>query len=272
MLLGMGSAAAPGDLQCGRDGSKEVFGAIVSLCLEQLVRSGKITGLILRYMRDWSVRPAKITGRLTFDVPAHEVVAARRVFEDLSAPPLSPAPASVESRPMPTVYFMPAAVVQGDDVGSGQGESVKFMATKAATEYLSELASEVSKLSEPKEDHRRCPDDFLGLLLDHLRVEAPHTAVSFLNAIGHAFADSHDKARSLLEKVTANTDRSLQLTCATCGENAAQAGVSNLKKCARCRTPIRYCSASCQKADWPQHKLVCRPRPENHDAASLAST
>ena len=238
MLLGMGSAAAPGDLQCGRDGSKEVFGAIVSLCLEQLVRSGKITGLILRYMRDWSVRPAKITGRLTFDVPAHEVVAARRVFEDLSAPPLSPAPASVESRPMPTVYFMPAAVVQGDDVGSGQGESVKFMATKAATEYLSELASEVSKLSEPKEDHRRCPDDFLGLLLDHLRVEAPHTAVSFLNAIGHVLADSHDKARSLLEKVTPDADRSLQLTCATCGKDAAQASVSNLKKCARCRTPI----------------------------------
>ena len=122
---------------------------------------------------------------------------------------------------------------------------MKFMPTKAATEYLTEfasevskLASEVSKLSELKEDHRPCPNDLVGLLLDHLRVEAPHTAVSFLNAIGHAFADSHDKARSLLEKVTPDADRSLQLTCATCGKDAAQASVSNLKKCARCRTPI----------------------------------
>ena len=60
--------------------------------------------------------------------------------------------------------------------------------------------------------------------------------------------------------------------CATRGKNATQAGVVNLKKCARCQTHIRYCSASCQSADWPQHKCVCRPRQENHDAASLAST
>ena len=129
---------------------------------------------------------------------------------------------------------------------------MKFMATKAATEYLTELelASEASKQSKGQ-DHRRCPDDFLGLLLDHLRVEAPHTAVSFLNVIGHVLAESYDKYWSHFEKVTADADRSLQLTCATCGKNAAQAGVSNLKKCARCQTHIRYCSASCQRADWP---------------------
>ena len=160
----VGSAAAPGDLQCGRDGSEEVFGAIVSLCVEQLVRNGKITGTILGCMRDLSVSYDKITRRLMFDVPAHEVVAVRRVLEDVPAPPLSPAPAAAESPSTPTVYFMPASVV-GDNAGSGQGAPVKFKATKAASKYLTELASEASKLSV-KEDHDWCSDDFFGLLLD----------------------------------------------------------------------------------------------------------
>ena len=29
-----------------------------------------------------------------------------------------------------------------------------------------------------------------------------------------------------------------------------------MKTCGRCRF-ARYCSKQCQKADWPEHKLVC---------------
>ena len=52
-----------------------------------------------------------------------------------------------------------------------------------------------------------------------------------------------EKARMLLAGIT----------CAKCGTaDIAQ------KKCGRCRNAI-YCSAACSKADWPQHKKMCRP-------------
>ncbi|KAJ7101570.1 hypothetical protein B0H15DRAFT_816555 [Mycena belliarum] len=34
----------------------------------------------------------------------------------------------------------------------------------------------------------------------------------------------------------------------------------NMKVCARC-TSVRYCSRTCQKADWPDHKIYCHIPP-----------
>lgn len=41
------------------------------------------------------------------------------------------------------------------------------------------------------------------------------------------------------------------LTCHTCGRCKL-----DLQKCSRCQQ-VHYCSRKCQKADWPQHQLVC---------------
>jgi TPR repeat protein len=43
----------------------------------------------------------------------------------------------------------------------------------------------------------------------------------------------------------------IKQTCEWCGEQA-----ENLRMCARCKGP-RYCDATCQHADWPEHKKVC---------------
>jgi hypothetical protein len=34
-----------------------------------------------------------------------------------------------------------------------------------------------------------------------------------------------------------------------------------MKVCVRCQGP-RYCGRECQRADWPQHKRVCRSKAE----------
>eukprot|EP00727_Mastigamoeba_balamuthi_P004399 m51a1_g13958 hypothetical protein (198) ;mRNA; f:949106-949893 len=39
--------------------------------------------------------------------------------------------------------------------------------------------------------------------------------------------------------------------CAVCGKTQ-----SAMMRCSRCRT-VEYCSAACQKQDWPQHKQHC---------------
>ena len=38
-----------------------------------------------------------------------------------------------------------------------------------------------------------------------------------------------------------------------------EAFVQTMSKCARCRS-MWYCSAECQRKDWPEHKLICRPK------------
>lgn len=43
----------------------------------------------------------------------------------------------------------------------------------------------------------------------------------------------------------------LDLRCQTCGNRL------DLQRCGRCKQ-VRYCSYECQKADWPQHKLICK--------------
>ena len=46
-----------------------------------------------------------------------------------------------------------------------------------------------------------------------------------------------------------------------------QCGAAATKACSRCKKQ-RYCSAACQKAHWPTHKLTCR-KPETGAAAGL---
>ena len=45
-----------------------------------------------------------------------------------------------------------------------------------------------------------------------------------------------------------------QDTCSICGQTEGQ-----LKNCGRCGVK-KYCSAECQKMDWPRHKDQCTPR------------
>ena len=47
------------------------------------------------------------------------------------------------------------------------------------------------------------------------------------------------------------------LACETCGKK--EGPDTHLLKCARCRHTV-YCSTSCQKKDWKEHKKVCAPR------------
>ncbi|KAG9296580.1 hypothetical protein G9A89_015172 [Geosiphon pyriformis] len=47
------------------------------------------------------------------------------------------------------------------------------------------------------------------------------------------------------------------LTCANCRKTSEEAGVMALSRCARCRM-LYYCSKSCQKADFSDHKMFCK--------------
>ncbi|KAA1467049.1 hypothetical protein DENSPDRAFT_832011 [Dentipellis sp. KUC8613] len=48
-----------------------------------------------------------------------------------------------------------------------------------------------------------------------------------------------------------------------------RASAATTKACARCKL-VRYCSSSCQKADWKKHKEVCR-EPQNVDIGAWIS-
>ncbi|TFY70141.1 hypothetical protein EVG20_g2865 [Dentipellis fragilis] len=48
-----------------------------------------------------------------------------------------------------------------------------------------------------------------------------------------------------------------------------RASAATTKACARCKL-VRYCSSSCQKADWKNHKEVCR-EPQNVDIGAWIS-
>ncbi|KDQ17581.1 hypothetical protein BOTBODRAFT_155631 [Botryobasidium botryosum FD-172 SS1] len=48
-------------------------------------------------------------------------------------------------------------------------------------------------------------------------------------------------------------------TCAVCRKTAEETGSKSLMLCSRCKGR-RYCSADCQRADWPTHKTVCQTK------------
>ena len=49
------------------------------------------------------------------------------------------------------------------------------------------------------------------------------------------------------------TQQKLQPTCSRC-----KAKSSDLKKCMRCKMVV-YCNKQCQREDWNEHKLICKP-------------
>lgn len=66
---------------------------------------------------------------------------------------------------------------------------------------------------------------------------------------------NQDKIHKLMHRV-----RSILLDlpipqCTSCGSCSL-----DLQLCSHCQN-VRYCSRECQKADWPQHKLICKKEP-----------
>lgn len=53
-------------------------------------------------------------------------------------------------------------------------------------------------------------------------------------------------------------------TCDNCGYTPATSNVT-LKQCSRCKLTL-YCSAKCQKSNWPAHKKACSPRTPTVDS------
>ena len=53
-------------------------------------------------------------------------------------------------------------------------------------------------------------------------------------------------------------------TCAICG-------LDGTKKCGACKAII-YCSVACQKADWKQHKSICKKAPSTSGDGSSSSS
>ncbi|KAI1746842.1 hypothetical protein F4782DRAFT_552975 [Xylaria castorea] len=56
--------------------------------------------------------------------------------------------------------------------------------------------------------------------------------------------------------VASGEGRPLGEECASCGKKKSEDG-SDLRYCARCMK-VKYCSRNCQRADWRQHKTVCK--------------
>ena len=53
--------------------------------------------------------------------------------------------------------------------------------------------------------------------------------------------------------------------CNHCGHSGA-----NYKRCSQCKT-VHYCSDTCHKQSWPEHKVICLllARPQNQDLLSI---
>jgi hypothetical protein len=45
--------------------------------------------------------------------------------------------------------------------------------------------------------------------------------------------------------------------CGRCGTTARLSESGKLSKCTGCKV-VFYCGTTCQKADWPAHKVMCR--------------
>jgi hypothetical protein len=52
-----------------------------------------------------------------------------------------------------------------------------------------------------------------------------------------------------------------------CNKTEGNGQSGELMLCQRCRE-VRYCGATCQMEDWPQHKLVCEKVEEKSDSVS----
>jgi hypothetical protein len=74
----------------------------------------------------------------------------------------------------------------------------------------------------------------------------------------HLIYFAHFAAMDLRDAKAGHGARSLPATCDNLACDLPSEMTLVLKACARCHA-IAYCSAGCQKADWRDHKLTCRP-------------
>jgi len=67
-------------------------------------------------------------------------------------------------------------------------------------------------------------------------------------------------------RASVGADFDAEKCCAKCGKWDYGGADVALKRCARCLT-MYYCSAACQKEDWPDHKAICKALKANRAAA-----
>ena len=228
-----------------------VFARLVHVCVRELVKCCNLTERLC----SWGTRALvarDIRKHLSFASPPAEAPLARTI---LYAPP---------------VYFAPEEVAAE---GSTEPALVYFVPTDATIELLQQLVAGYSDTLDRGIGLKRnlfdvarvCGEtrvkDILGATVERLRVEAPFTAVSLLRAISLTKYVVCDRNRGAEGKAGKGVVKFLHTQCSVCRRTAAHAGVTVLMKCTGCKGPVRYCSRQCQKADWPQHKLVCHRAP-----------
>ncbi|KAI0450370.1 hypothetical protein F5B21DRAFT_491381 [Xylaria acuta] len=99
------------------------------------------------------------------------------------------------------------------------------------------------------------PPNFIGNV-PHWKALAKHAVRAAISpAFWAPFAD--DIYRPDFDGIMAGGgSRPLGAECASCGKKTREDG-SDLLNCARCMK-VKYCSRSCQRADWREHKAVCK--------------
>ena len=76
---------------------------------------------------------------------------------------------------------------------------------------------------------------------------------SYVNGTPRSFTDSWSATFHRLQALLLM----LSSSCYSCGKIENELDGETLKRCARCSA--HYCSKDCQKADWKDHKLICKP-------------
>lgn len=110
----------------------------------------------------------------------------------------------------------------------------------------------------------------LQVEVERSRQPYPHKYATHSNKLSFYTTLIFEKPPSDLPSIPTMADSNpATAKCANCAKTKSDLNI-NLKMCGKCRT-THYCSATCQKADWKIHKVICGSNAISQDQSSSST-